>query len=270
MTDMRNFDTTPSNDIRAGSAFVDSGDVIVKDRYTLEESGEGLGQFHRSPDELETGDGRSKVIGALVVALMLGAAGAYVYSVMPAPDVVADADLPRPQGPGNTAALTPPPPVTAPEMTAPEGAANTQAGDSLATAPADTNLNEPQPVTPSAAPAQVERQAATPRMTPAPTRTAQAPVTAPAPADPTPLTASPTPAPSPAVAPPVTPAMPQNQAASTVPEPVSPTPPASAIAGNPPLNEQSAAPAEAQPEPVQPASPAAPEATPSAPAQPVQ
>ena len=221
MSDMRDY--TPANTVHAETVLVDSDDVIIKDRYTLEESGEGLGQFHRNLDDMEGDNGRAKVLGALVIALMVGAAGAYVYTMMPQQQeqVVANADLPRPMGPGGTSAMTPPMSDMAPAA---------ETGDAIA--PLTGDMNAPEPVT---TPAPMERQSATP----APMRTAQAPVT-PAPVDPTPLTASPTPVPSPAVAPPVAPVMPQNQAASTIPEPVSPVPPASAIAGNPPLNEQSA------------------------------
>ncbi len=254
MTDMRNFHSTPSNDTHAHTVLVDSDDVIAKDRYALEEDGAGLGQFHYSGGEYaENQNGTAKVLGALVIALMVGSAGAYVYATMPAQqqDVVANADLPRPMGPGATAAMTPP--ATAPAMDA-------LSGDTSNNTPEATAMDTP----------------AAPVTAPAPTRTAQAPVT-PAPATPAPVTVAPAPA---AVTPPVAPVMPQTQA-SAIPEPVSPTPPASAIAGNPPLNEQSAAPVEAAPaipveaapaaaEPAQPASPAAPAVTPSEPAQPIQ
>src|SRR4051812_29100704 len=86
MTDMRNFEPT----IRAESAFIDSNAIEAnepvhnesfKENYVLEDSG-GLGQFHHKMDELEEeGAGRGKAISALIVALMLGAAGAYAYSM---------------------------------------------------------------------------------------------------------------------------------------------------------------------------------------------
>jgi hypothetical protein len=220
MTDMRNFNQTPSNDLHAHTVLVDSDDVIIKDNYTLDESGEGLGEFHTNSDLIESGNGRGKVVGALVIALMLGTAGAYVYSTMPAQnqDVVANADLPRPAGPGagpGLAAMMPNTPAPALE------AAPTSDPAAEAMTPSATAVTTPEPVAPAMAPAPVQRQAAAPRVT--------APVT--------------TPAPAPEVVAPVEPVAPQvTQQASSVPEPVSPTPPASAVAGNPPLNEQSVVP----------------------------
>jgi hypothetical protein len=233
MTDMRDF--KPVNETNAQIAFVDSDAIGTKDAYVLEDSG-GLGEFHRNMDNLEEeGSGRGKMIGALVVALMLGAAGAYAYSMWtPHPnDVVADKDLPQ------TAALTPPPPVApvADKMAAaPTDTAASQPGtaQSAMTAPTAPDVVKPAPVTKEA------RVANAPRVT-----------RAPVPAE--------TPAPSPATV-----APPREQAAA-VPEPVSPTPPAAAVAGNPPLNEQSAAPVET-PAPAAPAAPA--EATAPAPAEP--
>ncbi len=212
---MRDNSFETSSAIRSETVFVDSDDVIIKDNYALDESaGEGLGGFHRNADELEPQGGKGKVIGALAVALMLGAAGAYTYSMMPAKDVVAQT---QPVVPVKNAAMTPPAPAAAPEAVAP-----------AAPVPA---------MTPAPAAA---REAAAPRSaTPAPVlRAAQAPVIAP--------TVDPAPAP--------TAVTPLESQASAVPEPVSPTPPAAAVAGNPPLNEQSAAPVDAVP--VMPAAPA--------------
>ena len=208
MSDMRDF--TPSNDIRAESAFVDSG--VVRESYVLEESG-GMGGFHH-PDVEEEGTGRNKVIGALVLALMLGGAGVYAYSMWPqSNEVVADENLPQPTAP-RTAAITP---------MAPPPAATTPADESMAEAPTATAMSAPTApdvVKPAPRTTQ-ERVANAPRVTPLPQSS-------------TPLAAAPSPA---TIAPPQV---------SVVPEPVSPTPPASAVAGNPPLNEQSA-PAEAEP-----------------------
>jgi hypothetical protein len=222
MTDMRNFE--PSNDIRAESAFVDSNvldnhAIATKESYVLEDSG-GLGEFHREEVE-EEGSGRGKAISALIVALMLGAAGAYAYSMWtPQNEVVADKNLPQPDAPRSVAAMTPPP------------AAIPAPAETNTTAPTAPDVVKPAPVTKQA------NIGNAPRVVRAPVSNESA----------APMMPSPTP---------------QNQAA-TVPEPVSPTPPASALAGNPPLNEQSAAPAET---PVTPTAPAPAEMAP-APAEP--
>ena len=81
---MRNNSFESSNDtVHAETVFCDNDYTIVKDSYALEEAGEGLGGFHRNPDELERDNKNCMVIGMLVVALMLGAAGVYTYSMMP-------------------------------------------------------------------------------------------------------------------------------------------------------------------------------------------
>jgi hypothetical protein len=231
MTDMRDFKS--SNDTSTEIAFVDNGTLETKDSYVFEDSG-GLGEFHRNMDDLEEdGSGRGKMISALIVALMLGAAGAYAYSMWtPRPnDAVADKDLPQPSSPKQAAMIPPPPAAEAP---APEAAT---------TAPTAPDVVKPAPVTKQAT------------ISNAP-RVARAAVSG----QPSPSVAAPmTPAPSPAtVAPP--------QQAAAVPEPVSPTPPASSLAANPPRNEPSApveapaapapAPVEAAPAPAAPAEPA--------------
>lgn len=266
MTDMRDF--TPSNEVRTESAFIDTGannEIPVKESYTLDDSG-GLGEFHRPMDDSQEMSSRNKTLGALAVALMIGAAGAVAYSMYAPPaEAVADESLPRTNAPQTAAVqpLTPPPPAT-----------DSAAGESMATAPTDTEMSKPtRPQTAMSPPPAPEL--ATPRATQQ--RTANAsPVRAAAPSasvTPSPVTPAPvTPAPSPATVAP--PAVTPPQQAATVPEPVSPTPPASAVAGNPPLNEQSAAPAEAAPATPAPAAPseaapAAPEAQPAPPAQPL-
>jgi hypothetical protein len=265
MTDMRDF--TPSNEVRAESAFIDTGannnEIPVKESYTLDDSG-GLGEFHR-PVAAEEDSNRGPILGALAVALMLGAAGAVAYSMYAPPaEVVADDSLPRTNAPQTAAVqpLTPPPPAT-----------DSAAGESMATAPTDTEMSKPTRAQTAMSPPPAP-ELATPRATQQRTANA-APARAAAPSasvssasvTPAPVTAAPSPA---TVAPPAV--TPPQQAAS-VPEPVSPTPPASAVAGNPPLNEQSAAPAEAAPVTPAPAAaeaaPAAPEAQPAPPAQPL-
>jgi hypothetical protein len=237
MTDMRDF--TPSNEIRTESTFIDTGADIgaVKESYTLDDSG-GLGEFHRPIVEEESSN-RGPILGALAVALMVGAAGIAAYSMYGT-----TSDAPADQ----TAAVVekaPPAPVVTPDaMTAP--------------APTDTAVNAAPPAPPVAAPeprTTQQRLAATPRVTTPPV----APTMTPAPA---PVTAAPAPA---TLAPPAV--MPSQNQASAVPEAVSPTPPASAVAGTP-SNQQSAAP---EPEPVSPAAPAeaAPAEAPAQPAAPV-
>lgn len=80
----------------------------------------GLGSFHTvSPEEREPNN-TPKIVGGLVVALMIGAAGAYIYSVSghQPKQVVANNTLPAPSEPAPAAA---PAPMPAPASTpAPE------------------------------------------------------------------------------------------------------------------------------------------------------
>jgi hypothetical protein len=254
MSDMRDF--TPQknidHEIRTESAFIDTGapEVMVKESYTLDDSG-GLGEFHRPIIEEESSN-RGPILGALAVALMVGAAGAVAYSMYgTGSEVVADESLPQTKAPQTAAVVekAPPPPVT----------------DTAMTPPADTAMRTPPapPVTTPEPRTSQQRLAATPRVTTPPVAPTMTPAPAPVTAAPAPVTAAPAPA---TIAPAVTPPPAQ---ASAVPEPVSPTPPASAVAGTP-SNLQSAAP---EPEPVTPAAPAeaapAPEAAPAQPAAPV-
>src|ERR1700742_2036534 len=101
MSDLRDFN--PSNDFRADSIVHPSPEIIhprMDDEpiiHTLDDSG-GLQGFHKSDaDWEEPGSGKTKIIGALIVALMVGTAGAYAYSnwsSTPKP-VVADNSLPQ-------------------------------------------------------------------------------------------------------------------------------------------------------------------------------
>ena len=258
MTDMRDF--TSGNEVRAESAFIDTGansnEIPIKESYTLDDSG-GLGEFHRPSDQTDEISSLTKMLGGVALALMIGAAGAVAYSMYgPQTEVVADNSLPRTNAP-EPAAVTP--------MAPPPPAADS-ASESMA--PAAT---EPQSGTPTRPQTAMSPPAAPEMPRTAQTRVANAPARVAAPSasvTPAPVTAAPSPA---TVAPPaVTPP----QQAATVPEPVSPTPPASAVAGNPPLNEQSAAPVTpAEAAPVTPAeaapaetAPAAPEAQPAQPA----
>ena len=189
-------------------------------------NGGGLGDFHTvSPEDREPNN-TPKILGGLVVALMLGAAGAYVYSVSghQPKQIVAANSLPAPSAPAPAAA---PAPMPAPD--------NNQAANTPAPQAAPATDTKPAPV----------RSAAVTR-----TRAASAPDMGAAQAR---MSADSTPA-----------VQPQQQAVVTPVEPVSPQPPASALANNnvqqpatevaPPATPQAdAAPAQDQ----QPAAPAA-------------
>ena len=192
-------------------------------------NGSGLGDFHTINPEDREPNNTPKIVGGLVVALMLGAAGAYVYSVSghQPKQIVAANSLPAPSAPAPAAA---PAPMPAPDN---NQAANTPAPEA---APAtDTKpVSKPAPV----------RSASVTR-----TRASSAPDMGAAQAR---MSADSTPAV-------------QQQAVVTPVEPVSPQPPASALANNnvqqpatevaPPVTPQAdAAPAQDQ----QPAAPAAP------------
>ena len=188
-------------------------------------NGGGLGDFHTvSPEDREPNN-TPKILGGLVVALMLGAAGAYVYSVSghQPKQIVAANSLPAPSAPAPAAA---PAPMPAPD--------NNQAANTPAPQAAPATDTKPAPV----------RSAAVTR-----TRAASAPDMGAAQAR---MSADSTPA-----------VQPQQQAVVTPVEPVSPQPPASALANNnvqqpatevaPPATPQAdAAPAQDQ----QPAAPA--------------
>jgi len=211
MSDLRDF--TPRID-DAGPRFIEQP-VIVTESFpeaTFVDSG-GLGEMHINNDIVEeSGSRRSKWIAGAAVAVVFGAVGVYaITTFMANQPKVADDNLPSPSAPVSTAAMTPPPPVTPPEATTP--AENMRA-------PTAPDMVKPAPVTKQA-------RATAPKVEALPKSdvTQQAaPVSPPV-----------------AAAPLVTPAPVENQAAN-VPEPVSPTPPANTVAGNPALNEQSAAP----------------------------
>lgn len=226
MTDMR--DITSTNEVRADSVFIDTGVPEVKESYTLDDSG-GLGEFHRPSEQTEEISSRTKMLGGVALALMIGAAGAIAYSMYgPQTEVVADNSLPRTSAPqpADVTPMTPPPPAT-------DGA-----DESMVPAATEAQSSTPtRPQTAMSPPAAPELATPAPRNTQQ--RVANAPRIMPPAAEPA------TPAPSPATVAP--PAVTPPQQTATVPEPVSPTPPASAVAGNPPLNEQSAAPVEAAP-----------------------
>lgn len=97
-------------------------------------NGGGLGNFHTTNPEDREPNNTPKILGGLAVALMLGAAGAYVYSVsghqpkqivaansLPAPSapVAAAAPAPLPAS-DNTPAATAPAPTPAADVTKPE------------------------------------------------------------------------------------------------------------------------------------------------------
>lgn len=101
-------------------------------------NGAGLNEFHTvHPEEIEPNN-TGRIVGALAVALMVGAAGVYAYSMSghaanPAP-MQQTASLPK----------AAPPPIAPPAMTAPEMAAPV-------TEPVATPAPAPAPVTKSAA-----------------------------------------------------------------------------------------------------------------------
>ena len=86
-------------------------------------NGSGLGNFHTVNPEDRIPNNTPKIIGGLAVALMLGAAGAYVYSVSghQPRQIVAANSLPSPSAPAPAAA---PAPMPAPDN---NQAANTPA-----------------------------------------------------------------------------------------------------------------------------------------------
>jgi hypothetical protein len=75
-------------------------------------NGSGLEAFHTTNPEDREPNNTGKIVGALAVALMLGAAGVYAYSVSGKSEtkqVVAANTLPAPAAPAPVAAQTPPP-----------------------------------------------------------------------------------------------------------------------------------------------------------------
>jgi hypothetical protein len=196
----------------------DNDNAMMESTPVFEDTG-GLSDVHRSEAEWEEpGSKRSKIVSALVVALLVGAAGAYTYAnwTSAPKQAVPDSSLPK------TAAINPAPaPQSAPDTTA-------MPSDNAA-APAATPAAAPEATTPKTSkPATTQTRAAS--------RTPQS-MSAPAPIVPSPSVMPPenqaatTPAPSEVT--------PQTQAA-VAPEPASPAPPASAQTANPAQGEQSA------------------------------
>lgn len=108
-------------------------------------NGSGLGNFHTvNPEDVEPNN-TPKIIGGLAVALMLGAAGAYIYSVsghQPKQVVAANA-LPAPAAPMPAAAPAPmPAPEAQPAATAPASDATPAPMPAADTAP----VSKPTPV----------------------------------------------------------------------------------------------------------------------------
>lgn len=231
MSDLRDFTYTRDD---SAPRFADSPAVLrepIRDDVVIVDDG-GLRDLHIS-HEAEDEQGRRKTLfGGLAVALVVGIGAAWGVSLyLKDQPVVADKDLPSPSAPTNTAAMTPPP-KPAPLETAPEAATATEAVAPAAPDTARPALPTRQADVANASKMRAAPQAATPALPPASEQYTAPAVTAPI-----------------------------HKQASNMPEPVSPTPPASALAGNPPLNEQSApspdealaAPAPAQPEAAAPA-----------------
>ena len=89
-----------------------------------------LGSFHTTSPEDRAPNNTGKVIGALAVALMVGAAGVYVYSVStPAPKPkITVAQLPNTPPPAKVAETAPPPSMTVPAETPSANAIDDQPG----------------------------------------------------------------------------------------------------------------------------------------------
>jgi len=103
-------------------------------------NGSGLGDFHTvSSEEIEPNN-TGKIVGALAVALMVGTAGIYAYTMS------GHAANPAPMQ--QTASLPAPPPAAPPAMTTPAPDSTTP---DAAAAPASTPAPAPAPVTKSAA-----------------------------------------------------------------------------------------------------------------------
>jgi hypothetical protein len=178
-------------------------------------NGAGLNEFHTiHPEEVEPNN-TSKIVGALAVALMVGAAGVYAYTMSghaanPAP-MQQTASLPKT-----------PPPIAPPAMTAPAPEMTAPVAEPVATpAPA------PAPVTKSAAAEKPVKSAAAPVSDGASVRMN---------ADSQSTTTS-----QQAAATAVTPAAPVEQQAA-IPEPVSPSPNPSDLANANPQSGVSVAP----------------------------
>ena len=188
-------------------------------------NGSGLGDFHTINPEDREPSNTPKILGGLAVALMLGAAGAYVYSVSghQPKQIVAANSLPAPSAPAPVAAPAPMP-----------ASDNNQAANTPAPQAAPAPATDTKPVSKPAAvrSASVSKPARTSDMGAAQTR----------------MQADSTPA-----------VQPQQQAVVTPVEPVSPQAPASALANN---NVQQPA-TEAAPQPAQSATPQADNAAPA-------
>ena len=202
-------------------------------------NGSGLGDFHTvNPEEREPNN-MPKIIGGLAVALMVGAAGAYVYSVSGTSNAM------PPVKPITTAQAIPPAPMAPPAATPAADTSTAPIDNSAMATPAAT------PAAPVAAPEPVKSASAD---KPAKTRVAKAETKSES-SDTSNLGAASARMAADANAPATPPA--QQQAAVTpVPEPVSPTAPSSSVASN----AQPAAPEVAQPQqPVQPVEQAQPQ-----------
>ena len=104
----------PVSPVSTGPLFVERDPVIVDDRIV--DDGGALDSFHTTNPEDREPNNTGKILGALAVALMVGAAGIYAYqvsghSVNTRSTVVASAPQPAPM---QTAAATPPAPAPAP------------------------------------------------------------------------------------------------------------------------------------------------------------
>ena len=183
-------------------------------------NGGGLGAFHTVNPEDREPNNTPKIIGALAVALMVGAAGAYVYSMsgktMQPAAVQTASNIPAP-------APVPPAPQPVADTTAPAPAADATTAMTPAAPAPDVKSASTKPVstkrTASADMGAFAARMAADTSQPAPFSAAQT-VTAP-------------------------------QQTAQVPEPVSPTAPSSSMASNTPAAPADAAPLDQAPAPAQ-------------------
>lgn len=208
-------------------------------------NGSGLGDFHTiNPEEREPNN-MPKIIGGLAVALMVGAVGAYVYSMSGTSNAM------PPVKPITTAQAIPPAPATPPAATPAADTSAAPVDSSALTTPAAA------PAAPVATPEPVKSASAD---KPAKTRVAKAETKSES-SDTSKLGAASARMAADANAPATPPAQqqaavtspsPASQQTAAVPEPVSPTAPSSSVASN----AQPAAPEVAQPQqPVEQAQP---------------
>ena len=85
--------------LRDFDSSLDDGPITLS--HTPLGNGMGLGAFHTTNPQTRESGNTPKIVGALVVALMVGAAGAYIYSVTPSTPklAVSDNKLPSPSAP---------------------------------------------------------------------------------------------------------------------------------------------------------------------------